>query len=379
MNFLPEEILLDIFKNVSARDLICLSFVCKSFYETINKNQKLIKKFQLCFRKLNGDEDSIGSRRYSQLRIGFFKATLHYAILDDVGEHLVKLSLTNCNQKLETIRRILLLTKNVREFTAERVRLTDVPNVLKKSLPVFNDINVTSIESDPRLFRIFNDSSIAELTLCQSLHDGFADFSDLTNVLKVQTRLRSMTMDGFHKTGFFSDDQLNKVKFRLESVAITNSHFNRTVYLKTFLELHANTLKIFKIGSVELCDFSDVLNQSTRLERFSIYDVKLNYLEQLSTVEELTITGEKFDVKILMKLPSVKRLILKDVWSEKVLKIISEYLNELEAVTIYGGSMNGLKLPKVKRMSLISVDSIPNNFFEETCELTSLSMDGVEL
>lgn len=375
MELLPKEMLFGIFEYLPASDLISLTAVCSAFDEAIS-NSKLVKKLLLSFRKLNGEDGSIGRRRYVQLQIGYFKPTYHFSILSDIGAQVVSLTFKNHKFKLDLIRRILVATSNVKTLKLERIRLSDVPNIMKQPFPELKQLSLTSNESDPRVYRVMMKCSLKDLRIRQSAQDNFSNFSDLIHLLQTQVHLKHFTLDGFCKTGLFSDDALDETNFQLESFSLKNSTFQRTVHLKSFVEFHTVTLNQFEMCNVALCDFSAVLNQSKQLKVLNISNVSLNYLETLETVEELAITGHKVVGKVLCKMPCVQRLKLKWMKDKRLLSIISDSMKDLECVEVTDGAIEGLNIPTMRMLTLCSVDQCPDDFFKINYGLEELRIEN---
>ena len=108
MNFLPNEMLLEVFKHLSSSDLLALTYVCKNFNEIIIKSP-LVERFQLNFRKVNeSDEENVKNRNYKKLRVGFFKPNIHNIILNEIGANIVQLDFAFCKLKLDVIRKIFV-------------------------------------------------------------------------------------------------------------------------------------------------------------------------------------------------------------------------------------------------------------------------------
>lgn len=375
MNSMPNEILLEIFSYLSASELIALSTMCRAFNRIIS-DSVLVKKLLLNFRQSTKDESSIGNRRYTRLNIGSFTPTLHLTILRDtpIGGDLVSINLRNHKFKLESIRKILNETPNVKELSFNRIKLSDVPKVIRQPLPQLKNVDLISTESDSRIYRVLCDCGFEKITISQRFDDGFYRFSEFHRLLKSQTTLKHLSFNGLYKTSLFTDDSLDKVDFHLESFSVTDSIFLRTVHLKTFLEAHSKTLRTMKISKITLCDFSTVLNKLNALTSLSLATVELGYLETLAKVEELSIEGHKIKDTVLEKLPNVKRLKLLRVDRKSLLNSVSKYMKDLEFAEIAESSINGLAAPTIKNLSLQSVHC-PPNFFEVHFNIEHLSID----
>lgn len=371
MNSLPNEILFEIFQHLEAVDLCATSAVCRAFDRVISDNSKLTQTMQLNFRKLYGSNPLL-SRRYTKLKIGFFKAALHFDMLSDIGEHLASLHFKNCKLKLDVVRRILVLTPNVKKLKFDQFFLSDVPHVMKQPLPQLENLHLTCINTDPRVFRALQVCSIKELDLCQTA-DPFDEFSCLNEFLCSQPTLKGLRIAGFFETSLFGDDSLDSVPFKLRSVGLINSQFHRTVHLKNFLEGQTE-LEEIELVKILLCDFSNVLKTAHRLKRLKISNVSLNYLETLTSVEELTVTGQKLSQQALERFPSVKHLKLRSMRNKSLINSLSKTISGLESLEVVDGSVDGFSCPSVRDVVFCNVEHDSTAFFEEHTAIENLTI-----
>lgn len=66
---LPVEILIEIFKLLSKKDLYALSLVCRRFNEVISDDRELLERFTFHLNKRTVKSRWIGSRKYSKAKI----------------------------------------------------------------------------------------------------------------------------------------------------------------------------------------------------------------------------------------------------------------------------------------------------------------------
>lgn len=375
MNFLPSEVLSEIFLHLNGDELLKLTSCCRSFNDTISSNFNISRKLQMTFRKLNcGEENSLGNRRYEKLRIKFVKVSLHLPMIEKIGDGITDLNFTNCRFKLDVIRRILLATTKVKFLSFDSTRLSDVPNKIKSPIPQYEMKSLRCSESDPRLFKVVISCQVENL----SVNGGeFSDFSDFDSLLKLQRYLNELQLDNFTKTSLFTDNTLShRLSFNLKSFTVTSSVFFKTIYLKTFAENQAKLLEKLRIHDVELCDFSSVVNQTKKLKVLEISNVSLNFLDVVQTIEELLITGNKFSTELCGKFPHVKKLKLTHVKNKEVLNKLSMNLKEIECLEIVEGSIEGLEMPTLRKLTLKSVIQIPVRFFGVHSEVEILQLEN---
>ncbi|CRL04937.1 CLUMA_CG018074, isoform A [Clunio marinus] len=368
MDLLPAEMLFEIFKDLSAEDLINLSCVCKSFNAFINNELNLVRKLQMCFRKLNyKDESTLGDRQYTKLCIGFFSTSYHRKLFHSISSRLTTLSFSNIKLKLNILKAILNAAPNVTSINFFKFTLLDAPRVLKKPFPQLDIKSLVCTRCDPGVYRIFNECNIKELTVINDDKDDFYDFRHLTSLLKSQKTLKCIFIEGLFQTNLFIDESLDKVDFHLESFTIINGNFCKTIHLKDFIENHADSLTRLTISDVEYCDFTPSLICLTNLRMFDFSNIFLHNLETLESVEILSIGGQKMNISkgCLSKFPFTKILKLKWMRNEEMLDIMSQNMKELVEVEITEGIVDGLKSKTLKTIVLDNVDRLPLNFFIE--------------
>lgn len=113
LNFLPDEIIDEIFQFLNATDILNVTCTCKKFHALITNSKSLAGKLTLCFEKRR-KYCQIGKRKYSQLSVGYIDPATHYLLLKLIGEGILRLSIGFYDFKLDTIRRVLVLCPNVR-------------------------------------------------------------------------------------------------------------------------------------------------------------------------------------------------------------------------------------------------------------------------
>lgn len=118
---LPEEIFLEIFEYLCDYDILNLSRTCRCFHELITKSKPLASKLTLCFEKRR-QYCQIGRRKYAKLRVSYIDPTIHYPLTRLLGEDITRLSFGNYDFKLDILRRVLVLCKNVKFLKFEEIK-----------------------------------------------------------------------------------------------------------------------------------------------------------------------------------------------------------------------------------------------------------------
>jgi hypothetical protein len=133
LNFLPDEIIDEIFQFLNPSDILTLSRTSRRFHALITRSKSLASKLTLCFEKCR-KYCPIGKRKYSQLYVGYIDPATHYLLLKLIGDGITKLSFGSYDFKLDTLRRVLVLCSNVKFVKFEGIlRVHGVADVSLKS------------------------------------------------------------------------------------------------------------------------------------------------------------------------------------------------------------------------------------------------------
>lgn len=293
MNFLPNEMLLEVFKHLSSSDLLALTYVCKNFNEIITKSP-LVERFQLNFRKVNeSDEENVKNRNYKKLRVGFFKPNIHTIILNEIGANIVQLDFAFCKLKLDVIRKILWACSNIKKLNFLKAQLSDVPNEIKSQLPVLVGVDITMGCSDPRIFRVLKDCVVRRLMMDHKYQKATGNVDDFQIFLKRQEVLEELSMSDFFRTNLFNDNFLDHVPFKLKILRLTNVNLAKTVHFKEFMERnHADSLEVLEIQKFENCNFSSIISNSKFLEELKIDNIQSLTIEEIPRLKKLSLFGQ---------------------------------------------------------------------------------------
>lgn len=372
MDKLPKEMLLEILQYCDAKELLALTETCRTF-STVISDSESVKKFRVWFRKTNGAEMSIGQRCYEQLKITAIKRPLHFVILSNLGSNITDLLFSNGKQKLDTIRRVLILCPSVKRLAFHNIELSDVPNVLKQPFPDLWNVNLTCIQSDPRIYKIMRQCTITHLQIHHKHDDGYWEFIDLINMLITQPHLTHLTLDGLHRTSIFDDNRLESADLRLTSLTVTDCTLNRTDHFKSFLGLQCESIRSLTVRNIMFCDLSGIILKCHQLERLELQNIGLRNLNPVESIKELTLIGIK-DTLMFENFSNVRYLKLKNVPSN-ALEIISKNLKNLERIDIAEGPLSNLIVPTLKRLHISSCRSYPADFFQLNHSIEHLTLE----
>lgn len=144
----------------------------------------------------------------------------------------------------------------------------------------------------------------------------------------------------------------------------------KKVGLDDFLLDHVLTIEKFVVTSMPRWNSSFVLNQCKSIKSIECFKSRMDSLEILDTVEELSI---KHMTTSMDCFPNVKKLTVFEATRES-LQTISRIMTKLEDITIDSGALTGLDVPTLKKVQLRSIDTrIDGNFFVLHNQIEELS------
>jgi hypothetical protein len=386
MNKLPNELLLDIFEYLPGVDLVSLSGVCRNFNEIIS-NTELSKKLTLHFRKLNENVDEVvNCRRYENLKIGFYKPSLHPLILKEIGSNLNSIEFAYCNLKLDIVRRILGACPNVKRLKFFKAHLSDVPNSLRLPLPVLINVDLTFTYSDPRIFKILNNCVVRKLYLDHKYKMATENVDDFMEFLSRQDHLEDLTLTHFFRTNLFITNWLNLVTFRLKVLRLLHVSLARTVHFKEFLaQNHLDTLQVLEIKKLDKCNLTNIINFCSYLKELKIDELEsLAEVEELKSLEKLAIFAQlplTLD-QLIHKFPSLQvvetnycRLIYDEDEFLRVHGRISYPKNFLE-LHVIDTTITMLRTKTIKKLVLKNARINDDDFFEANHQIEELFIEN---
>lgn len=255
MDSIPEEILIEIFKHLSKRDLLNLTSISKYFNSVIGNYQELFSKIDLCFKVYNPYWNC--TRRYSSLVVKRFIQDLHLPIIDKIKNDVTSICIVKWNNDVKILSQLISSFKNIKKIIFKKVQFNVAPEKLE-NLPELLDINLEFIETDASLLNIFKYCSVKKLDYDYTPR-GALDIPEVIEFLKIQRNLEDLTLSGFIVffggggigKVIFNDNSLSNVEFRLKRLTIRKSPLCPTIHFNNFLKLHTDSLKYVEIDDVE--------------------------------------------------------------------------------------------------------------------------------
>lgn len=360
MQYLPEEVLVNVFKHLPQKDLLSTSLVCKSFSALID-SYDLIET--LSFNS-HCDESFQPKRRYSKLKVAVYKSAIHQIVLDNVGHCIGSLKIAVRNLSLKDIAAILRSTSNVKNLEFYYVRLLDdnPPAEGAINLPILDNVSLTFAESDPMIFSILTRCSMVKIDLRFFGDVPYSQFDHFVTMMNNQEKLTSFSVSGVYEANLFLIPMVNQ-KYRLKEFSIKNCDIEEWEFLDNYLRDHVDALELLSVHDLNWTS-ANIVSQCKNLKKFSCHqDEVLEINAPLFSIEELSLKARQ--PALLEKFPNVKKInILQS--SPGTFQAMSRSMTQLEELQVKFGGLIGLEAPTLKKLVLQSLDSdvdIDPNFF----------------
>lgn len=351
MQYLPEEVLVKIFKSLPQKDLLSASLVSKPFSELINRYD-LINTLNI---NSNCDESFQPTRKYAKLKISVYKPAVHQTVLQNVGHCVESLKIAVRNLSLKDIAAILAATPNVKNLEFNYVRLLDdnPPAEGAIALPILDNVSLTFAESDPMIFFVLARCSMVKIILRFFGDVPYSQFDHFVTMMNNQEKLTSFSVSGLYEANLFLIPMVNQ-KYRLKEFSIKNCDIEEWEMLDIYLQDHAASLEFLSVHDLNW-NPANIVSQCTSLKKFSCHqDETFEINAPLTSIEELSLKARR--PAFLEKFPSVKKMnILQS--SPETFRAISRSMTHLEELQVKFGGLVGLEAPTLKKLILQSLDS----------------------
>lgn len=143
MDFLPNELLLEIFTYLQANDLISLTNVCSKFNHLICNSESLIDKIPLVLDSRHSD---IKYQKYSQIIVADLDGNLAVNILQKLNTSVKQLTFKRGSYGLKHIHEILMACPNVKSIKFTRGSLRGEVELSENELPRLK-LNLLQLEN----------------------------------------------------------------------------------------------------------------------------------------------------------------------------------------------------------------------------------------
>ncbi|CAG9811166.1 unnamed protein product [Chironomus riparius] len=390
MENLPLEILLQIFSHCQATELLHLTETCSYYNKIISTRKELSEKFTIYFRHREDFFKSSQNRKYQRLTVDNFVERIHIGALSSIGTDIEHLEIRRWNWNLPA-KLFLYIFKKCPNLKFIRFKgiLFHYHLEFHESVQFRSLLDLQIMESDSRIFKIFQHSKCHRLVYDYVPTGGNLPIPDMINFLQAQDQLEDLTLSGFlafFNAGIgriiFHDSSLSEVQFRLKKLSIKNSPILETIHFRRFIDLHIKSLKYLEIDGTEFWDFSDYINRCTNLQELKIgkksRQVTLSCLQPVPTVKILKIEGP-VDKNFLANFPNLKTLEASNLRTEKD-KFDEELVcNKVEDLTIVKTWLGGFfKFSKLKKLKLKNIRVMDYRIFDENSGIEELIIESCE-
>lgn len=360
MDALPEEVLIHIFTYLPQSYILSLLLTCKRFSQVINHSHLLLKRLVVKFSKDTANLEWIGSRYYTNVAIYDGGLEKFLKVQEFLGTSVTKLAILDRNLNTSDIFGILKTCPNLTNLEIHENFNIDV-EVPTEQLLTYN-LKSLKIKGGFDILKFLKNSQTSQLHAYWSSRASHQS-PGLAEFLTSQTNLTSLTLENFSEFSFqFPQNLIENIKFRLKKFAIKSCSCFYVFKLKSFLELHVETLtqieldsyayhesqllksfknlKTLKFGTefLNVCSVEPIkffipfplLNLNNNafglevLPQIKVLEVShwnrdfINYSKYLPNVEELTINGSKSE--FFVDLDGFDKLIFLKISAKKITK-----------------------------------------------------------
>ncbi|KAG5667591.1 hypothetical protein PVAND_015567 [Polypedilum vanderplanki] len=353
---LPQEMLIEIFKNLTSTDLLSLSYSCRKFNHAINSCSDLMQKFTIFIIDSHKNVTFEPMRKYSKIFVSSDNLGDFLKIFEFIGDDLKEMTIRY--SKIETIDliKVFKICKNLKILNFHAVQLNtnvddfniDFP---KLTLDEFYLLNLQ--DSTEFIFRILSNSQVKKLDMLGVFHHSHL----LKNLLRSQKSLEVFKLHNQHdEFMLFDDDSLTDVEFQLKELKINNFDLYGPLlpFFRRFMEKHKETIEIFETNSnktfncLPSCTSLKIVNlPSTNFTNENIFPTVENLILQTGCIENWS-----------RLFPNVKSVEITQSYME-ISEALVEVANcsKVERLVINYGAVFTLNLPSLKILELKFIEN----------------------
>ncbi|KAL7051212.1 hypothetical protein ACKWTF_004384 [Chironomus riparius] len=246
---LPDEILIFIFENLSAKTIKACRFVCKRWNHVILDSKVLFQIFKFDFDSEKVEDYKLNrvKRKYSSIQIN--RCGLNVNLTDFINPYTVHtLELNGCT--LDPV----LLAKLLKSLTSLQV-------LIAHWLYFIEDLHGTFVKAKPKLRKLeilycygYDVLDLLDINNISTLKEVFIESGSTSNFIKLldnQNELESLKLSEWGSANFFYFPEVFKFKFRLKSFTVDGLRmYGKFDKLFDFLMLHKKSLQVLKFGEL---------------------------------------------------------------------------------------------------------------------------------
>lgn len=317
MNYLPEELLIEIFTYIQPPDLLSLSLTCKTFNNLIDST-KLYKKFTIYFpnKKFKNFWDT--NRKYEKVQITTDGNPQTLIPSASFNENVKKLTITSASITGDILSKMLELCVNLEVARFDNVNYCGDkydPKSKNDEVPKLRNLKLEMVTTDFEILKIFETCQITKMVIeSYKLNEEEGNLRALEDFFDHQPDLKELTIQKITQN-FFLDKRFKKLNFKLQKLTIREIFVPKDENFGNFLSNFHESLNIFVIEKTIIQNLGDLLRRFKNLEelKLNLEDKVMRNLPILEKVEKLTVSRKRMPKRWLEKYPNLKKLKLDNV------------------------------------------------------------------
>lgn len=361
INFLPEEVIIEILKYLSFKDICNTALVSRYLSNIINTNFLMFspKTLRICLNTWNKDRPWIGLRRYQNFTVDSTSIEKFKLALEPNCDLIQSLSLSfhySPFGDIVEIRKILVKCPNVVELILHLASINDYDGPLEP-LPRMKKLHKLDFFGYSKYFALFMNCDV------QILKYRFFDIYDNMKMIKKHLRstqtIKELKLFGYNEPysvscTIFDDDEISNVNFKLFKLKISRhpKHFLSTDYFRMFMRNFSACLVHVCISHTEI-DI-DYLRDLKALKSLEIHTSLVMASSMNYTIENVIVNRSQFT--FLDKIANLKRLRL--VSSTTYMRELNfRNLTTLQVLELSAFHIPRLSIPSVKKLTIMNASS----------------------
>lgn len=348
MEFLHEELIIEIFSYLKFKDMCSLTETCHQFNKIISNTSILLKKFRLKAEKVS--DGSLPIRKYHCIKLNQIDTTKSYQFGENVIDLQIICTFLSKESHSSDLKKLLNFCPNLKHLEMRGVTIhknayDPLPQLKLDSLVIHSEIDY---------LLTLNECSTEKLVLILFM----CVYELLKPFIKRQNRLKVLNLISFRRNmELFSDESLIDVDFELEELHLEISHYsemptnqNCLGNFKKFLQKQKK-LSIVHLKSLEMREFEaeilNIIGEIPHIKTLITENVNINFHPMIN-IKSLTLNrrGGKIPRDLHEKFPNVLNLTINGCKNIKFIENIPQKPSKKVNYLQYG-KLNSLTLNNV--------------------------------
>ena len=317
MDFLPEELIIEIFSYLQPPDLISLSLTCKSFNNLIDTT-KLHKKFTIHFPNKKFKNFWQTNRKYEKIQITTDGNPQTLIPSASFNANVRKLTITSASITGDILSQMLELCVNLEVARFDNINYYGdkyFPKICDDEVPKLRNLQLEMIQTDFEILKIFEFCQVTKVLIegyKQNVEEG--NLKALEEFFNNQPDLKELTVQKVTQN-FFPQNRFKNLCFKLQKLTIREVLVQKDENFGKFLSNFFDSLKTFEIERTVIHNLGDLLKKFKNLKelKLDLEDKVMRTLPKLEKVERLTVSRKRMPKRWLEKYPNLKKLKLNNV------------------------------------------------------------------